>query len=363
MKRFILFISEEKRLKVIVPLISIFIGFVGGAIIMLLSGNNPIEAYGKLFEGAGFAGNIRRFGDTLLNMTTLILTGLSVAFAFRTGLFNIGAAGQMLMGGFVAVFIGIKLNLPYPYHVIIAVLGAIIAGALWAVIPGVLKARYRIHEVVTTIMMNWIAVWTVYYLVPTYIRGSFDTESSVIAETASLRTEWLSGLFGGSYVNIGLFLALIAVFIVWFILKKTTFGYSLKAVGFSPDAARYAGMNVNRNMVYSMMISGALAGLAGAVFYLGYANNIKIGVLPPQGFDGIVVALVGLSTPVGVLFASFLFGVLNAGKLFMQSATDVPNELVPIINAMIIFLAATGLLFKRWFIKLRKSVLKKGDEK
>lgn len=340
--------------KVIVPVLAVLLGFIGGAIVMAVTGHDPIQAYSALLKGAGFYGDIKRLGDTLLNTTTLLLTGLSVAFAFRTGLFNIGVSGQMLMGGFAAVYIGIVVKLPSYIHWPLAVICSIIVGAVWAFLPGLLKARFRIHEVVSTIMMNYIALWTVYYLVPTYIQGSFNTESKPIELTSSLRTEWLTKLFKGSYVNIGLFLAIICVLLVWWILEKTTFGYELKSVGFNINASKYAGMKVNRNMIFSMMIAGALAGLAGATYYIGYANNIKIGVLPSQGPDGIAVALLGLNNPFGVALSALLFGFMNAGRLFMQSSTSVPNELVPIIVAIIIFFAATSLMLQGWLNKLEK---------
>ena len=341
------FTDADKQTR-IVPFLSVLLGFAIGAIIMLVSGYNPLEAYSELLRGAGFYGNIKRFGDTLLNMTTLIFTGLSVAFAFRTGLFNIGVSGQMLMGGFWSVYLGNVLALPKLLHLPLVVVAAAAGGAVWALLPGILKAKYRIHEVVTTIMMNWIAYWIVYDLVPKLIPGNFDTESSSVLASASLRVKWLAQIFDGSYVNLALFLAFIAAFFIWWLLEKTTFGYELRAGGFSPDAAEYAGMKVNRNIVFSMMIAGALAGLAGAAFYLGYTDNIKIGILPTQGFDGIAVALLGLNTPVGVVLAALLFGAMNAGKLFMQSSTNVPNELVSIIIATIIFFAAANLLIKGW---------------
>lgn len=356
MSKLALFILDEKKQRIIVPLLSVLLGFLVGAIILLASGFNPIVTYKALFLGA-FA-KPERFGNTLLNMTTLILTGLSIAFAFRTGLFNIGAAGQMLMGGFAGVFIGVTMDLPRIIHLPLAVSSATLMGALWAIIPALLKAKYRIHEVVTTIMMNWIAVWSVYYFVPKYIKGGFDTESAVIKKTASLRVDWLSNLFDSSKINLGLVLALFALVIVWFILEKTTFGYELKAVGFNQNAAKYAGIKVNANIIYSMMISGALAGLAGATYYLGYSDNIKIGVLPSLGFEGIAVALLGLNAPIGILFSSFLFGFMSCGKGFMAASVKVPNELVPIIIAVIIFFAATSLMIKNWLNKLAKRFVK-----
>lgn len=354
--------SKESNQNKLIPFLAVALGFIVGAIIMIISGFNPILAYSKLFEGAGLYGNIRRFGDTLLIMTPLMLTGLSVAFGMRTGLFNIGASGQMLMGGFAAVFIGITMELPKIIHLPLAVIAAIIVGALWGMVPGVLKAKYNVHEVVVTIMMNWIAVWTVYYFVPLYIRGNFDTESATIRTTASLRVPWMSNIFNGSPVNLGLFLAIGAAIFIWWVLEKTTFGYELKAVGHNKHAAEYAGIHVNRNIIYSMMIAGALAGLAGATFYLGYTNNIKIGELPSLGFDGIAVALLGMNSPIGVVFSSFLFGFMNAGKGFMQAATRVPNELVQIIMAVIIFFAAATVLIKRWLNQVSRKKVKGGDQ-
>lgn len=354
MNKFSKILLNEQKQVFLVPFLSVLLGLIVGAIIMMLSGYNPIEAYIKLFEGAGLFGDLRRLGNTLLTATTLILTGLSVAFAFRTGLFNIGAAGQMLIGGFVATYIAIIYELPRIIHLPFAIIAAAIAGAIWGIIPGFLKAKFKIHEVVTTIMMNWIAVWSVYYFVPVLIKGKYDTESAAIRSSASLRTPWLSNLFNNSNVNIGLLIAIVAAIGVWFILEKTTFGYELKAVGYNIHAAKYSGMKVNRNIIISMMIAGGLAGLAGATYYLGYTDNIKIGILPPQGLEGIAVALLGLNTPFGVTLSALLLGIMSAGKGFMQSSTNVPNELVPIIIAVIIFFTATSLMIKDWLIKLGK---------
>ncbi|MDN5351199.1 MAG: ral nucleoside transport system permease protein [Clostridiales bacterium] len=342
------FLSDDKNQNRLIPFLSIILGFLVGAIIMVISGYNPLAAYSKLLQGAGLYGNLRRFGETLVLMTPLTLTGLAVAFGMRTGLFNIGASGQMLMGGFAAIAVGLLVDLPKVIHLPLAVLVAVAAGALWGMLPGILKSKFNIHEVVSTIMMNWIAVWTVYYFVPTYMMGKYNTESAAIPDTASLRFEWLTNLFNGSSINFGLLLALASALLIWWVLEKTTFGYELKAVGFNRDAAKYAGIKVNRNVVLSMMISGALAGLAGATFYIGYTDNIKIGELPSLGFDGIAVALLGLNTPLGVVLSALLFGIMNAGKGFMQAATGVPNELVQIIIAVIIFFAAATQLIKRW---------------
>jgi simple sugar transport system permease protein len=223
-----------------------------------------------------------------------------------------------------------------------------------------LKARFNVHEVVATIMMNWIAYWSVYYFVPAYLKGpSLETESASIAITQSLRAPWLTKLFHGSYMNLGFFIAIVCVILVKFILDKTTLGFGLKAVGFNRHCAEYAGIRVNRNVVISMMIAGALAGLAGLTFYTGYSRNMQIGVLPSQGFDGIAVALLGASNPIGVFFSSLFFGILQSGKGFMNAMTSVPPEIADTIIATIIYFTATSVLFGRiWesiFKRRRKS--------
>ena len=192
----------------------------------------------------------------------------------------------------------------------------------------------------------------VQYGVTTFIPGKYSTESATISETASLKTAWMTSLFDGSSINIGFILAILACLVVWLILDKTTFGYELKAVGFNPDAAHYAGMKVKRNIILSMIIAGCLAGLAGATYYVGYTNHVKIGVLPTQGFDGIAVALLGLNTPIGVFLSAFLFGFMKVGGEFMQAMTAVPKELIDIIISTIIYFSAIALLIQSFFKKV-----------
>jgi simple sugar transport system permease protein len=324
---------------------------------MAITGNSPIEGYQYLFEGG--LKNISRTGNTLATATPLIFTGLSVAFAFRTGLFNIGAAGQMLFGGFCAVAIGLSIDAPKPIMLLVMVIVGFIGGALWAFIPGLLKARFNVHEVVSTIMMNWIAYWTVYYAVPAYFKGEFlETESKKLPDTASLKVPFLTEAFDGSYINLGLFLAVIAVIVFSFVINKTTLGYELKAVGFNRDAAEYAGIAVNRSVITSMLISGGLAGLGGVAYYAGNSNSIQIGILPTQGFDGIAVALLGANTGIGVLLAAVFFGILYSGRGFMNAMTDIPPEIADSIIAIIIYFAATSILIERFvsfMIKKRKN--------
>lgn len=344
----------------VMALVAVFFGLVAGAILMALTGNNPLEGYFYLIRGGLMS--IERIGNTLATATPLILAGLSVAFAFKTGLFNIGAAGQMLIGGLAATAVGLSLDLPKLFLLPLVILAAILSGALWGLVPGFLKARYNVHEVVATIMMNWIAYWTVYYVVPEYFKGAYlETESRKITEAASLKVQWLTDLFNGSYINLGFFLAILAVAVIAFLLNRTTSGYELKAVGFNRHASEYAGIPANRCIILSMMIAGALAGLGGATFYVGYASNMQIGVLPSQGFDGIAVSLLGVNSPWGVFGAAIFFGLLHSGKGFMNAMTKIPPEVADTIIATIIYFAATAVLIERVWERInRKKRLKAG---
>ncbi|VBB07085.1 abc transporter permease [Lucifera butyrica] len=342
----------EVKKEAVVLLLAILLGLIAGAVFMALTGSSPITGYEFLFKGGLM--NLERIGNTLATATPLIFTGLSVAFAFRTGLFNIGAAGQMLIGGFCATAVGLTLNLPKPMLLTLMVLAATVSGALWATLPGYFKARFNVHEVVSTIMFNWIAYWVVYYAVPAYFKGAFETESRYIPNDASLRVDWMAKLFDGSYINLGIFLALAAVILIAFILNKTTLGYELKAVGFNRFAAEYAGINANRGIVLSMMIAGALAGLGGMTLYCGYATSIQIGILPSQGIDGIAVALLGANSPWGVFAAALFFGTLYSGKGFMNAMTNIPPEIADTIIATIIYFAATSVLIEKFVDKMKR---------
>ncbi len=345
---------------IIIALVSVFLGLLAGAIFMAVTGHNPLEGYKFLFRGGLM--NIERIGNTLATATPLIFTGLAVAFAFNTGLFNIGASGQMLFGGLCATAVGLTLVLPKPLLLLLMMVAAVLGGALWGFVPGFLKARFNVHEVVATIMMNWIAYWVIYYTVPAHFKGLFlETESRKIPEEASLKVPWLTELFDGSYINLGLFIGLVAVLVVAVILNRTVLGYELKAAGFNRYASEYAGMNVQRNIILSMTIAGALAGLGGATLYVGYASNIQIGVLPVQGFDGIAVSLLGSNTPIGVLGAAFFFGILHSGKGFMNAMTEIPPEIGDTIIATIIYFAATSVLIDRGINALKRR-FGKGEE-
>lgn len=346
---------KHKGLK---SVLAVVLGLIAGAILMGLIGHNPIEGYSFLVQGG--AKSVERIANTIATATPLILTGLSVAFAFRTGLFNIGAAGQMLFGGFCATAVGLTLDLPRPILLLTMVLVGFLGGALCAAIPGILKAKFNVHEVVSTIMMNWIAYWVVYYTIPAYFKGEFlETESAKLPQVASLQAPWLTEIFKGSFINYGILIAIISVIVIGFILNKTVLGYELKAVGFNRHAAEYAGMPVKRNIILSMMISGGLAGLAGVVQYAGNVSNMQIGVTPSQGFDGIAVALLGANAPIGVFFAALFFGLLYAGKGFMSAMTAIPPEIADTIMATIIYFAATSAVMDKIFDKFRRRKVQK----
>ena len=348
----------EINKQLLIGVVTVFMGLIAGAILMAFTGNNPFIGFSYLFRGGLM--NIERIGNTFATATPLIFTGLSVAFAFKTGLFNIGASGQMLFGGLCATAVGLTFDMPRPLLLTTMMLAAMIGGGLWAFIPGLLKAKFNVHEVVSTIMMNWISVWVTYYTIPAFFKGAYDTESRAIPDTASLKTDWLTNMFNGSFVNIGLFLALAAVIIVAIILNKTVLGFELKAAGYNRFGAEYAGMKVNRNIVLSMVIAGVLAGLAGATYYVGYANSMQIGKLPTIGFDGIAVALLGANSPFGVLAGAIFFGILHSGKGFMNAMTSIPPEIGDTIIATIIYFAATSILIERAIKTIRKKL--KGDK-
>jgi simple sugar transport system permease protein len=281
------------------------------------------------------------------------LAGLAVAFAFRTGLFNIGVEGQLMVGWFAAAYVGMAFELPKYIHIPFALVAAAFAGAIWGLVPGLLKATLRVHEVIVTIMMNYIALHVVNALIKTVSGGGFKTER--IKETASLRSEFLSNLTDYSTLHYGILVALAMVIVMWFILEKTKTGFELKSVGFNDHASQYAGMNVNKNIVLSMVISGAFAGLGGAMEALGtFGNMSSRGGFTGIGFDGIAVALLGANTPLGVIFGASLFGSLKYGANNMPNEAGIPVEIVSIVIALIIFFVASGYIIRVGLKRLSK---------
>ncbi|KGE18942.1 ABC transporter permease [Paenibacillus wynnii] len=332
----------------IVPLVAILLGFLVGAIVMIVGGYNPIEAYSALFRRV--FGSPYDFGEAIREMTPLMLTGLAVAFAFRSGLFNIGADGQVIIGMTAASVIGIKFaGLPMFILVPLAVIAAGLFGGLYAGIAGYLKAKRGINEVITTIMLNWIALFLSNYIVRTFLLLPGQNRSEDIP--ASLSMTFLNSLFDNARLHWGTFIALGAATFFYIFLWKTKQGYEMRAVGLNPHAAEYAGMNVGRNVVKAMFISGVFAGLAGAGEVLGVFHYQSIFASSPgYGFDGIAVALLGLTHPLGVILAAILYGTLTYGSAGMSFGADVPPELIRIvIGSIIFFIAAQGIV--RWVLK------------
>ncbi|GAB3421450.1 ABC transporter permease [Flindersiella endophytica] len=304
------------------------------------SWNAVIQAYQALFLGA--FGGWSQVSETLVEATPLICAGLSVTLAFRTGLFNIGGQGQLIWGALLAGWVGFGLHLPPVLHAVVALVAGIVGGALWGGVVGLLKARTGAHEVISTIMLNYVALATLTWLLTTSLLqrpGSTEPISPVVDDNAQFLR------LGDSRLNLGLVLALLAVAFVWWLLSRSTLGFELRAVGANPDAARTAGMSVGKAYFLAMLIAGGLAGLAGTQQVLGTNLPLTDGIAASIGFDAITVALLGRGTPVGTLFAALLFGALNAGDSQMQAATDTPLTLVTVLQATIVlFVAAPALV-------------------
>jgi len=365
---------------ILLPVLALLAAFAVGAIIIIATdfdllsqwGSDPVGAigaswsavmatYGALLRGsigdpgalfgalfsADWEGLRRAFGplsETIVSATPLILTGLSVALAFRVGLFNIGAEGQLYIGSLVAVIAGFSLvGLPWFIHLPIAVVAGFLGGAAWGFIPGLLKARTGAHEVIVTIMLNFVALNIIGWALKTDLvqrEGRSDAISKIVEPTAVIPP-----LIQGLRAHWGIVIALLMAVAVWWLLFRSTKGFEFRAVGFNPRAARYAGMSIGWSTVLSMSAAGGLAGLAGMAVILGGSGTLSPGFSPGYGFDGIVVALVGANRPLGVVAAAFLFGALRAGATPMQAATGTPIDIVVVIQALVImFIAAPALV-------------------
>lgn len=334
----------------IYPLVAIIMGLILGALVMLIGGYNPITAYGALIDKV--FGSTYNFGEAIREMTPLLMTGLAFAFASRAGLFNIGAEGQYIIGMTAATFIGVKITgLPMIIHAPLALIAGAIAGGLWASVAGYLKAKRGVNEVITSIMMNWIALYLANLVVRQFLLLTGENRSEQIQSSASISIDWLSQMMNNSRVHWGTLIALIAAVLFYIYMWKTKQGYELRAVGLNHHAAEYAGMKVNRNVVKAMFISGLLAGLGGAFQVLGvFGYQTLFQSSPGIGFDGIAVSLIGMNHPFGVVLGAILFGGLTYGSSGMSFAADVPPELIRIvIGSIIFFIAAQGIV--RWVLK------------
>lgn len=367
-------INVYSFLEKITPLIAVMFALLVGAIVILIIGEDPIFVYKVLFSNA--LGSKVGWGNVLFRSTPLIFTGLTVAFAFRCGLFNIGGEGQMYIGTFFATWVGFTFtNLPSFLLIPLCIIAAATGGALWAAVPGILKAKSGVHEVIVTIMMNWIAASLTFYLVlqfkapPTEAMKAAGVKQMIphtreIAEAARLPRIYhllkSINIDFPSYVqaNVSFFIAIAAAMLVYYILWKTNLGYEIRAVGYSPLAAEYGGINVSRNIVLAMVISGALAGLVATNEVMGFKYRWRQELFTGYGFNGIAVALLGKNHPFGVVLAAILFGVLNYGGAIVNIFTGgrIPRELIMVLQAVIvIFVVISDEIVKRIIRKRRKT--------
>ncbi|MCD6551344.1 ABC transporter permease [Thermotoga sp.] len=326
----------------LVPLFSVIIALLIAAAVIVMIGQNPVTAYKAMIEGA--FGDLQALADTIIKTTPLILTGLAVGFGFRAGLFNIGAEGQMIMGAILATVVGMNMRgVPPSLAIPLTMIAGMIGGAAWASIAGYLKAKTGAHEVVTTIMLNWIATYISSYLITGPLAvGSGTPKSPEIAPSAKLPP---IVTVGALEMTSGIVISIIAAIVIYIVLEKTKTGYEVKATGFNPYAAEYGGISISKNTVMSMAISGALAGLAGALEVMGLHHRFLGTLSGGKGFDGISIALIGQNHPIGIIFASFLIASLRTGSSNMQFV-GVPKHIVTIIQGIVIFLVAADRIVK-----------------
>ena len=339
---------------ILYTLIAIVVGFLIGAIFLVVAGISPAAAYGKLFSS--IFSKPKYLVWTLMYAAPIMLTGLSVAFSFRTGVFNIGAEGQFVVGEVAAAAVGIFLDVPAIIHVPLCLLAAAAAGALWALLPGLMKVKRGIHEVLSFIMFNWIAYYFSNYFVNlSFIKAEGKEASKDILDSASmLFPDSIRSTLGCSSANWGILLAIVLAIVMYVIIEKTTLGYKLKAVGFNKDAARFAGINADASVLTALGISGALSALGGAVLVLGMGGRLaQFAGQEGYGFEGITVALIGSSSPLGCIFSAIFYGAMKYGgsKLTMIKA---PAEVIDIIMGCVIILIAISHVFKVLFKKIGK---------
>jgi simple sugar transport system permease protein len=353
-------------------LIAIVCGFLVAAVVLAAAGYNPWQAFGALFSGM-FA-RPKYISNVLIKAAPIILTGLSVAFAYKTSLFNIGAEGQYIVSAIVVTLLGIRLNLPAPLLIPVLLAAGMLAGGIWGGLVGLLKAKYGIHEVITSIMLNWIAFYLSNYIVnlPAFHQpdstGTYPIrESGYImllpnwkrspqGMAALSRIPWLREVMMRTDVNFGILIAVFMAVLVGFVLYRTAKGFELRAVGFNRDAAQFAGIDVGRSLLESMLISGALSGLAGCVAIMGAApHNIStLAAFENNGFNGLSVAFIAGGSPVGCIFAGLLFGGFLYGGQTVQADVGAPSEIINIMMGTIVFFMALSKLISTLADRLAK---------
>lgn len=359
------FLGDEKRQEMIVPIFAVLMSLIVGAVVIGCIGQNPLSAYHNLLQGSGILpkasyaggkGMLTDFMSFLNALTPLIFAALAVAVAFKAGLFNIGVSSQMLLAGFMATIIigysDLDSFIARPMVILIGIVcGAVVGGFI-----GYLKYRFNINEVVSCIMINYIFQYVISFFINMFYIDPMSRQSKNVSEAASLTLKNVEFMGMKMEVPLGIILAVLATFGVKFILDKTKLGYEMKTVGANQKAAKYAGIKVGRTMVIAMFISGALAGLAGVTFYLGYNTSIQPRVLSSIGYDAIAVSLLGNANPIGSMIASFLIMIISKGSTYMSSAAGVPQEITSVITALILLFSACGAYIKYCLKRMKDEV-------
>lgn len=362
-------LGNEKWQPITIPLFSILLSLIAASIVLLVIGKNPFGVFHNLLQGAGilpkpkYAGFKSMLTDflSLLNaMTPMLFASLAVAVAFKGGLFNIGVAGQMLVAGYAAtVIVGYSELNGFIAKPLVLIIG-IIVGALMGGFVGWLKFKFNINEVVSTIMLNYITQYVISFFINTYYIDPVSRQSKYINNAARLTYVNVEFANLKMDLSIGILLAIGTAFFIKFLMDKTIIGYEIKTVGSSPKAAKYAGINVGKNIILAMVISGALAGVAGVTYYLGYYSSIQPKVLSNVGFDAIAVSLLGNSNPIGIIFSSFLISVIDKGSTYMSSIAGVRREIASVITGLILLFSACGEYIK---FRVRRTKEKELDRK
>ena len=322
----------------VIQIIAIILAFLVGTIILTVTGYSPYAAYSAMIRGA--FGDVFGIGQTLTQATPIIFTALAFLFSLKGGLFNIGAEGQFLVGAFASAVIGTSFdNLPAPLHIFLALLTGAVVGGLWGLIPAVLRTRFGAHEVITTMMMSYVALYLTSYMVNYPFKApGWVAQTIRIAESSKLPR-----ILPPTQLSASIIVAISLAALTYFIFRKTTVGYEIRAIGFNQDAAENAGINVKRGMIIALIVSGAMAGLGGSGEILGVHRRYIDGFSPGYGWDGLAVALVGGLHPIGVVLAAVLFGALRSGGMVMTRATGVPLDIVFLLQALVIVFVAAPM--------------------
>jgi ABC-type uncharacterized transport system permease subunit len=351
----------------LLPILAILTSFLIGALVIIFTAENPavglqktIDGYWGVIEGALF--NRQGLFDTMVAMTPLILTGLAVAIPVHGGMFNIGAEGQFVMGAIVGALAGIYLPLPPIIHPIVVLLAGFAGGMLWGAIPGILKAVLNSHEVINTIMLNFIAIYLGNYLVrgPLKDPNPSTVQTPPLLETAELPrfTELFGREIGTGRLHLGFIVALLMAFATYYFLFRTTWGFSLRTTGLNPHAAQYAGIRPKREYILAMMLGGGMAGLAGILEVQGLSNRVVTeGIASGYGFDAIAVSFLAINQPLSIIPSAFVFGVLRTGSFFLQSRAGLSVHVVSILQALILLFVAAPAIIRALYRVRNKAAL------